>query len=155
MMGAQHLKEMMAAEIEWPKGYVFGALGDDWDDSGAISGGDIQIKEDVPDCARSKEESLGKPAVGIPDASLAPFFLIILSFRTFRATHRPPLSPSAISPSIPPPSSPALALTPLPMSSPEEDYDGELSQNAKKRRIQRACDMCRRKKSMHPHSPFC
>ncbi|KAI0326454.1 hypothetical protein GY45DRAFT_1258946 [Cubamyces sp. BRFM 1775] len=34
------------------------------------------------------------------------------------------------------------------MSSPEEDYnDGEGVQNAKKRRIQRACDMCRRKKS--------
>ncbi|TBU65203.1 fungal-specific transcription factor domain-containing protein [Dichomitus squalens] len=34
------------------------------------------------------------------------------------------------------------------MSSPEEDYnDGDISaQNAKKRRIQRACDMCRRKK---------
>ncbi|KAM5539214.1 hypothetical protein V8D89_007087 [Ganoderma adspersum] len=34
------------------------------------------------------------------------------------------------------------------MSSPEEDYnDGDAGQNAKKRRIQRACDMCRRKKS--------
>ncbi|KAI0649560.1 fungal-specific transcription factor domain-containing protein [Trametes meyenii] len=34
------------------------------------------------------------------------------------------------------------------MSSPEEDYnDGDSVQNAKKRRIQRACDMCRRKKS--------
>ncbi|OSC97677.1 hypothetical protein PYCCODRAFT_1376657 [Trametes coccinea BRFM310] len=35
------------------------------------------------------------------------------------------------------------------MSSPEEDYNdgGESVQNAKKRRIQRACDMCRRKKS--------
>ncbi|KAI0351792.1 hypothetical protein OH77DRAFT_1498379 [Trametes cingulata] len=34
------------------------------------------------------------------------------------------------------------------MSSPEEDYnDGDSMQNAKKRRIQRACDMCRRKKS--------
>ncbi|KAI1786446.1 fungal-specific transcription factor domain-containing protein [Ganoderma leucocontextum] len=34
------------------------------------------------------------------------------------------------------------------MSSPEEDYnDGDVAQNAKKRRIQRACDMCRRKKS--------
>ncbi|EIW57140.1 uncharacterized protein TRAVEDRAFT_125896 [Trametes versicolor FP-101664 SS1] len=34
------------------------------------------------------------------------------------------------------------------MSSPEEDYnDGDSAQNAKKRRIQRACDMCRRKKS--------
>ncbi|KAI0706989.1 fungal-specific transcription factor domain-containing protein [Earliella scabrosa] len=32
------------------------------------------------------------------------------------------------------------------MSSPEEDYDGDGAQNAKKRRIQRACDMCRRKK---------
>ena len=40
------------------------------------------------------------------------------------------------------------------MSSPEEDYnDGDLaSQNAKKRRIQRACDMCRRKKSTSAHS---
>ncbi|RPD72366.1 hypothetical protein L226DRAFT_546928 [Lentinus tigrinus ALCF2SS1-7] len=33
------------------------------------------------------------------------------------------------------------------MSSPEEDYDDGSVQNAKKRRIQRACDMCRRKKS--------
>ncbi|KAI9070185.1 hypothetical protein FKP32DRAFT_1543831, partial [Trametes sanguinea] len=35
------------------------------------------------------------------------------------------------------------------MSSPEEDYNdgGDSVQNAKKRRIQRACDMCRRKKS--------
>ncbi|KAH9847217.1 fungal-specific transcription factor domain-containing protein [Lenzites betulinus] len=33
------------------------------------------------------------------------------------------------------------------MSSPEEDYEGDSVQNAKKRRIQRACDMCRRKKS--------
>ncbi|CDO71787.1 hypothetical protein BN946_scf184939.g11 [Trametes cinnabarina] len=35
------------------------------------------------------------------------------------------------------------------MSSPEEDYNdaGDSAQNAKKRRIQRACDMCRRKKS--------
>ncbi|KAI0749212.1 fungal-specific transcription factor domain-containing protein [Daedaleopsis nitida] len=32
------------------------------------------------------------------------------------------------------------------MSSPEEDYDDGAAQNAKKRRIQRACDMCRRKK---------
>ncbi|RDX43515.1 hypothetical protein OH76DRAFT_1487785 [Lentinus brumalis] len=32
------------------------------------------------------------------------------------------------------------------MSSPEEDYDDGSAQNAKKRRIQRACDMCRRKK---------
>lgn len=37
------------------------------------------------------------------------------------------------------------------MSSPEEDYnDGDSAQNAKKRRIQRACDMCRRKKSTLP-----
>ncbi|KAI0787277.1 fungal-specific transcription factor domain-containing protein [Fomes fomentarius] len=33
------------------------------------------------------------------------------------------------------------------MSSPEEDYNDDAAQNAKKRRIQRACDMCRRKKS--------
>ncbi|KAI0819293.1 fungal-specific transcription factor domain-containing protein [Trametes gibbosa] len=33
------------------------------------------------------------------------------------------------------------------MSSAEEDYEGDSAQNAKKRRIQRACDMCRRKKS--------
>ncbi|KAH9910329.1 fungal-specific transcription factor domain-containing protein [Epithele typhae] len=33
------------------------------------------------------------------------------------------------------------------MSSPEEDYNDDFGQNAKKRRIQRACDMCRRKKS--------
>lgn len=37
------------------------------------------------------------------------------------------------------------------MSSPEEDYDGDVAAH-KKRRIQRACDMCRRKKSMSPHS---
>ena len=37
------------------------------------------------------------------------------------------------------------------MSSNEEDYqDGEGSHGAKKRRIQRACDICRRKKSMFP-----
>ncbi|KAI9000492.1 fungal-specific transcription factor domain-containing protein [Trametes punicea] len=37
------------------------------------------------------------------------------------------------------------------MSSPEEDYnEGDAAQNAKKRRIQRACDMCRRKKSALP-----
>lgn len=40
------------------------------------------------------------------------------------------------------------------MSSPEEDYnDGDSAQNAKKRRIQRACDMCRRKKSTLPITP--
>ena len=37
------------------------------------------------------------------------------------------------------------------MSSPEEDYDDGSVQNAKKRRIQRACDMCRRKKSTSSH----